>query len=489
VDFKKEIRIIEGEGKTSVIFHHPSLTLFAVDNKTANALRMYIRGESLLSIANQFNTSKDSVCSLISRIKEVTYRSDKPLIWVKRDEDRTLGRLILMNTDCNLRCKYCYATHGSYGLKRLVMNKESTVAILEQAYSYYSQINDIMFFGGEPLLDVDSIEAACKYTNDLLITHRINRLPNFSIITNLTTLSSKFIELVNEYKISITASLDGPAYINDQQRIYPNGQGTFSTVARNIRKLKEKTGQPAAIEATYTRNHVDNNYDYEKLSKFFLEEFGIPCSFISPVIIAPEHSLSILSSKDLYSFRVNTICRTIRTLASDKRPDRIEILSFSPILALVNKSSADYHCPAGLDTISITPNGNIYPCYRFIWEDSPFYMGNIFNPGEGFGSPRFIEIRERFLKNRKSYDPACQDCWLRHLCKACLAEAYELKRDIRPCSPGHCSSQQTLIESLLTTIGDIRMNQDKWQKFLVNTRKVADEVFEITTFKKTKCPK
>ncbi|HIU41446.1 MAG TPA: 4Fe-4S cluster-binding domain-containing protein, partial [Candidatus Egerieicola faecale] len=54
--------------------------------------------------------------------------------------------------DCNLRCKYCFASTGEYGGKRALMSSEVGKKAIDYLlkYSYGRKNLELDFFGGEP---------------------------------------------------------------------------------------------------------------------------------------------------------------------------------------------------------------------------------------------------------------------------------------------------------------------------------------------------
>ncbi len=59
----------------------------------------------------------------------------------------------------------------------------------------------------------------------------------------------KCMEVLHRYRIHVTISIDGPAEINDQLRVFPNGYKTHDLVLRNIQKLRAHGIEPAMVEA------------------------------------------------------------------------------------------------------------------------------------------------------------------------------------------------------------------------------------------------
>src|SRR6266566_5370594 len=105
-----------------------------------------------------------------------------PLLNMRRS---TLGRLTInIANACNLWCSYCYADHGQYHAPSSLMQPDTAVAIVTKCLGLYDNIRLIQFFGGEPLLNIEAIEAVCQYLNS-----RGDAIPRFVATTNGTLLN------------------------------------------------------------------------------------------------------------------------------------------------------------------------------------------------------------------------------------------------------------------------------------------------------------
>ena len=66
--------------------------------------------------------------------------------------------LNISNT-CNMKCAYCFANYGNYHSQDKIMSIETACRAVDRCISYYGNIGEIKFFGGEPMLAKDSVEA------------------------------------------------------------------------------------------------------------------------------------------------------------------------------------------------------------------------------------------------------------------------------------------------------------------------------------------
>lgn len=153
-----------------------------------------------------------------------------------------ISPIIGITNKCNMACKYCYEgcmQEDFPDVKRLNEDFKMKIPLLlkftEEVISYnkFTPPTNFFFHGGEPLLiNVENWREILNYfkkKNYPIIPH---------IQTNATLINNEFIDLFKEFDIKIGTSLDGPASINDQTRVFKNGKETFSIIFKNLQKLK-----------------------------------------------------------------------------------------------------------------------------------------------------------------------------------------------------------------------------------------------------------
>ena len=125
---------------------------------------------------------------------------------------------------CNLNCDYCYMYNHvdkSYKNQPRFFSEEHAKALGKQIGNYLSASEQkdmsICFHGGEPLLA--GFERIQNYLH-LIPSHlKEGQSIKFSIQTNGTLLSGKFLDLFRRYDVKVSISLDGPRSANDKHRL------------------------------------------------------------------------------------------------------------------------------------------------------------------------------------------------------------------------------------------------------------------------------
>ena len=147
-------------------------------------------------------------------------------------------RLIASNV-CNLSCSYChFFVHGKGNIREGNKLMPSDIAI-SSIMSYQNFLNHfynaikpiISIYGGEPLINSDTIIAICeKFRKSSLV---------FIINTNGTMISENILKSLPREAVDFHVSMDGPETLHNVERRFKSGRPTYSQVVKNIKLLKE----------------------------------------------------------------------------------------------------------------------------------------------------------------------------------------------------------------------------------------------------------
>ena len=149
--------------------------------------------------------------------------------------------VIKIASRCNMNCKYCYMYNmgdTTYKNQPKVMSDEVVDALIDRVYEH-CQLHLIRKFtfvlhGGEPML------AGKEFFTSFVTKARTKfkdspvRL-SFGMQTNGALLTDDWCEHLGKLDIGIGVSLDGVKEVNDQNRIYHNGKGTYDDIVRGFK--------------------------------------------------------------------------------------------------------------------------------------------------------------------------------------------------------------------------------------------------------------
>lgn len=337
----------------------------------------------------------------------------EPLGTEKNQSETHLDRLVIhVANDCNLRCLYCYASGGAYGSKRELMPLDLLKSVLDVFFEKFTTIANIQIFGGEPLLNMPAVKYICEYINHRYI--RMGHETRIALVTNATLIDSEFIDLVKKHNINVTISYDGDVATNDALRIYPDRHGSSDDILQKTKELYDATGQPNTIEVTYTQFHVNNNVrimDIVRNIKTMFPKTGVHLVPVSGC----EGSPVGLKSLEMFPDSVDEL------FAEKNLPE-------APTYSLVERIFAGmsnpnpynrFICSAGVGTLSVSAEGDVYPCFMFTNEEA-LCLGNV-RDEHLFESEKFLKGLEKLREfSDKTNNPECRDCFIRTLCNGCL---------------------------------------------------------------------
>ncbi len=150
--------------------------------------------------------------------------------------------LLEMTEACNLRCKYCLYS-GKSDMARLHGQRHMSIETAKKAIDFYlstpnlkpEDVLDIGFYGGEPLLNWPVLQASVEYARRVSEGRQVR----FHMTTNATLLTEARANWLAEQHFSLLISLDGPAEINDANRFYINGNGSFEQAIQGLKWAQE----------------------------------------------------------------------------------------------------------------------------------------------------------------------------------------------------------------------------------------------------------
>lgn len=360
---------------------------------------------------------------------------------------------LLITNKCNLDCIYCYANGGSYNQELKDMSKDVLKRTIDFFYSKYDYINQISFFGGEPLINVSLIEYACDYINEFCSLNN-KQLPKYSIVTNGTLINNRALKLIDKYKIAVNVSIDGPKSLNDSQRKYKNtNNSVFDDVDKGLVQLRKI--QSFSIEATCSIKINDFNLNYKDIEYFLRDRYSVSRVNVSS-ILAIDHVNKELKIAE----EENRLVSLVDNFFSVN-----ENFTFNDIIIkLLNIYFSDYFCSsfcdAGLTQFTVIMNGDIYPCQLFV-NNNENILGNVFNI-----TKQDLQIHEKkYEKNNEK----CQICPNIRFCQTCLRTLHELDEN-------YCKMLNDGVNKFLCYMLELKLcNQKKYQQLIKELKYYYDE--------------
>lgn len=363
-------------------------------------------------------------------------------------------QLKISNT-CNMKCDYCYANKGNYGKKDSVMSLAVTNASIEFINNKITNIKKISFFGGEPFLNIQSME--------LFLKNIKNRNILYSTVTNGTLLNSNVINLLKTYNLKFILSLDGFKEIHDFHRKFKNGRGSFEVIKRNLTRLSSQSIYPTMIEGVYTRKS-ELEADKENISDWLYKNFNPKFIGLNNVVTDVEEYKPKNETLQKLEDSVNLVFDKI-----EQQQYFFVSYVYTIITMIMDRKKSNYFCGAGLNSIFINEKGDIYPCQLFD-ENKEYYMGNVFNSN----LKNYENTNYKLNSINRNKLKKCEQCICSFWCTACIGNKREFKNVECQVQNGDCLKKQRITELTLNRFSLI-IQEGKLEKFKTKVEKILYE--------------
>lgn len=316
--------------------------------------------------------------------------------------------------DCNLRCKYCFASTGTYdGDQRKIMSFETAKAAIDFVVEKSGSRRNIEvdFFGGEPLMAMDTVKRTVEYARSL--EQEKNKHFRFTITTNGVALNDEYIDYINENMDNVVLSLDGRREVNDEMRPTVNGKGSYDLIVPKFKKLVDQRDKSLDyyVRGTFTSKNLDFSKDVLSIADAGFDQLSV-----EPVTSEPG------TGYDLKESDLPAIFDEYDHLCDVMRERKAQGKSFNFFHFMVDLQQGPCvikrlrGCGAGYEYVAVTPDGEIYPCHQFVGKPE-FCQGSVFDKSFDQG------ISDTFANLNVCTRPKCRDCWAKFYCSGGCAAA------------------------------------------------------------------
>jgi uncharacterized protein len=343
--------------------------------------------------------------------------------------------------DCNLRCEYCFASTGDFGVGRKLMTFETGKKAVDFLIKNSAGRKNLEmdFFGGEPLMNFEVVKQIVEYARSK--EQQYNKFFRFTITTNGMLLDDVKIDFINKQMSNVVLSIDGRKQVNDRVRKRVDGSGCYDKIVKSFKDLvKKRNYENYYVRGTFTKYNLDFADDVMHLNSLGFDQVSV-----EPVVCQPDMKYAITKSDlpeifDEYENLANKM--------NDLKKQGKWFNFFHFMLDLEQGPCAIKRlrgCGCGNEYVAITPDEDIYPCHQFVGKDE-WKMGNLSD--ETFD----IDKKEYFAKANIYKKSDCVNCWAKFYCSGgCNANNLEYEGDVHIPHKISCEMAKKRIECAIIT--------------------------------------
>ena len=249
---------------------------------------------------------------------------------------KSISPWIFATDNCNLRCPYCFEEH-----KNIVMSEDVWSAVSEHFIKLiWDGVIDRTHWrvsGGEPLTCFDSWREFPIYLKKVLGSQF-----SAGVITNFTLLTDEVIRYLVDNKIGCGVSLDGTIH----SKVDINGNSTSKKVMENLEWYLSEGGKCNILTVLGDTN--TGTGEILELAKF-VAKYDLPWQTNSDIFV--------MQGNDCIDQMYEDIIEAVEYLTkSGYNMGKFSFQFLKPC------TSCGYGCSAGHGLLSISTNGDIYPC-------------------------------------------------------------------------------------------------------------------------------
>jgi uncharacterized protein len=260
----------------------------------------------------------------------------------------------------------------------------------------------VIFFGGEPFLELDLMERAVEHVRKK--EAETGKKAALSLSTNALLLrDDRVIDFLTRYQVGCQVSIDGPPEVQDRSRCLPDGSGSYAAILPGVKKLIARRPGRVPARATVCRGGVDLPAVVGHLL-----DLGFGSIHLEPargssgdLMVTPDDLEAMKRQNEALALFL------VKNIRNNRVFNYSNLVKYIRQTRVVRERLAHY-CGAGRTYFALSQDGAFYPCHRFVGLED-YRMGDL-------DAGLDLTLQRRILDLTVDNRPGCRECWARYLC-------------------------------------------------------------------------
>lgn len=339
---------------------------------------------------------------------------------------------LFLTTDCNLRCRYCYASAGESESATMPLDlaKAAVEFVVGNAKAAGAQVIQLSFHGGgEPTIAWDLLVATYEFAVDLA---RAQGLRAEAMLATNGVLSEQKTEWIVRHLTGASVSFDGLPEFQDTNRPLQSGRGSYEQTLRTI----------AAMDRAQFNYGLRVTVVGEQAARM-ADSVRFICERVRPVVIMLEPVYGQGRWRDAPAVDAHGFVEGFRgALCIAREYDQEVCFSAARFPTIV-----DCFCGISQDNFCVMPGGEITGCYMAM--DPPDSRSRHFIYGHYDAGRKSFTFDQGVLNELRNLRPVrsepCRSCFAKWHCGGdCAYQSFARSAPAGRLAVGRCTITRDL---------------------------------------------
>lgn len=392
-EFSSSAVIIENKNRVVLIDTTTGLWMKSSE-ECYNYIKILAEGNyTIESFLQLFQDDEDVsyMAELIEKLVSLHILVERNASYETDTRDKIEKVYFLITHRCNLRCRHCCVDAGVVDDKEDLTTNEIMICI-DRIAALNPQC--VIISGGEPLIRKDF--------RDIIMYAVDEKKLNLHLMTNGCLIDKSLAEFIVQRFSAVSISIDG---VDEASCAIIRGKGCYDKVINAVKLLQEC----GSIEISLSMVEIETNSDYQR-------SFRDLCKSLKVVPALRKFDLDGrgFENRDILKEAFRDYYKRVGFTSERNVLSRYRLADPKEIGAC--------NCHAIYDNLTVTENGDIYPCN--LLNEKDYFIGNILkmdNLRDFIFKRKYItsSAYQNFLKIQPNSIPMCRECKVNYFCFTC----------------------------------------------------------------------